>query len=561
MKILHLAIIIIIMIVVGIGAVLYYQWVNRNREATITIESPITSTPMSTITTQVVVEAKRVVTYAYRDAITGIDPSVDFDTGIVVLGNVYEPLLYYDPIKNEFKPALAIHWEQIDNTTWIFKLRSGVYFHDGTPLTAESVVFSILRTKAIYEKSGIGPGWIWDCIDDIVALNETTVMFKLRYPAPLPLIASSAYGAYIYSHKVLEYANAEDMVDPKIRQWFENGNDVGSGPYKIKSYKPDSEVILEKFHDWWGWSLINNSKAPDIVIIKIVEDPASQELGIYDGSIDIAMNIVKANIPRLMKDGFKVLNQTTFHNYILMFNVRRWPTNITEFRRAIAYAIPWDEVINFAFGGYGRRASGLIPYGYPGYVEGLTYEYNITKAREIINTLNIGSIKLELVITSGYEEEERFASLLKESLRSLGIDVDIVALPWEQVRERGSSVWTDPERAPHMIINDWWPTYPTPYDYLYILHSNDTEWNWSGYVNSEYDNLIDTALGLEGIDYEKALELYREAQLIIYRDVVAINICDSIQPYVYDPERISFREDALNPIYMYVIFFQYIEVK
>ncbi len=551
MKLKYIPLILVVIIIVAIMGVLY-TIPKREVAPTITLPTETKPTPIQ--------PSRKVIVYAYRDAITGIDPSIEFDTGIVVLGNVYEPLLYYDPIKDEFKPALAISWSKVNETAWVFNLRRGVVFHDGTLLTGESVRFSIMRSKLIYEEKGIGPGWIWDSLEDIYVINETAVLFKLRYPAPIPLIASSAYGAFIYSTSVLNYVNTTDIMDEKIRLWFESGRDVGSGPYKIVSYKPESEVILEKFEEWWGWDIVNNTRAPDIVIIKIVEEPAAQELGLLDGSIHIATNVVKANIPRMYKHGYDVVNQTTFHNYILMFNVRRWPTNITEVRKAILYAIPWDSVVDFAFQGFGRSASGIIPFGYPGYVENLKYEYNITKAREILKGLNISNIKLELVIVSGYEEEERFASLLKSSLKQLDIDVDIIALPWEQVKERGVAVWREADKAPHMIINDWWPTYPTPYDYLYILHSNDIEWNWSGYENPEYDELIDNAFQLEGIDYEQSIEMYRRAQEIIFRDAVAISICDSIQPYIYDPEKIVFRNDALNPIYMFVIFFQYIEV-
>ena len=527
----------------------------------VTLQKKVETVPITSPTepTQPI-SKERIVVYAYRDTITGIDPSIEFDTGIVILSNVYEPLLYYDPIKNEFKPALAISWNKVNETAWIFNLRKNAKFHDGTYLTSEAVRFSILRSKLIYEEKGIGPGWIWDCLEDIFIINETSILFKLKYPAPIPLIASSAYGAYIYSPNVLRYTNASDMMDERIRLWFEAGNDVGSGPYKIELYKPESEVVLRKFEDWWGWDIVNNSKAPEIVVIKIVEEPASQELGLLDGSIHIATNVAKASINRLLNQGYKIINQTTFHNYILMFNAKRWPTNITDFRKAVLYAIPWDKVIEFAFQGFAKEASGLIPYGYPGYVENLRYEYNITKAKEILEKLNISNTKLELVITSGYEEEERFASLLKSSLNQLGIDVEIVALPWEQVKEKGVAVWRNPDDAPHMIINDWWPTYPTPYDYLYILHSADIEWNWSGYTNPEYDELIDTAFQLEGIDYNKAMEIYNEAQKVVFEDAIAISIADSIQPYIYDPDKVLIRDEALNPLYMFVIFFPYVEV-
>ncbi|MEM0027750.1 MAG: ABC transporter substrate-binding protein [Ignisphaera sp.] len=506
------------------------------------------------------VNKEKIVVYAYRDVITGIDPGAEDDTGIVVLGVVYEPLLYYDPAKKEFKPALAVSWSRLNETSWLFKLRPNVRFHDGSLFTADAVRFTILRNKALYEEKGVGAGWIWDAIEDVIVLNNTALLFKLRYPAPVDLISSASYSSYIYCPNVLNYSKATNLIDDKIRLWFENGNDCGTGPYKIVSYKPESEIVLRKFDEWWGWKELNNPAAPDVVIIRIVEEPAQQESGLLSGDIDITTGVAKSSIPNLIKLGYAVYNQTTFHNYILMFNTRRWPTNITEFRLAIAYAIPWNEIVDFAFQGYGLLGSGLVPHGYPGYVPNLRYEYNLTKAKDVLDKLGIKDVKLEIVITAGYEEEERFASLLKSSLSQLEITLDIIELPWEQVKEKGASVWTKAEDAPHLIINDWWPTYPTPYDYLYILHSNDTIWNWSGFVNSDYDSLIDSALSLEGIDFERALEMYVQAQRIVFNNVIAVNLCDSVQPYLYDPSKIRLSENAFNPLYMYVIFFQYTEV-
>lgn len=501
------------------------------------------------------------VVYAYRDAITGVDPGVEFDTGIVVLGIVYEPLIYYNPLTKQFKPVLAKSWLKVNETFWVLKLRENVIFHDGTPMTADAVKFSILRTKAVYDRSGLGPGYIWDPIDDIVVLNDTAVGLKLKYPAPVDLIASSAYGAYIYSPKVLEYSGARDATDESIRFWFEKGRSLGSGPYYIDYYDPLNEVRLKKFEKWWGWAEVNNPRAPDLVVIKIVSDPVTQVMGLRGGSIHIAMAVPKAEIPSLVREGFKLVKQHTYYSYILMFNTQRWPTNISEFRLAVLHAIPWDDLIDKALYGYGILGDGIVPYGYPGYIGGLRFTYNLTVARDLLRRSGLEGMELEIeiVITTGYEEEELFAMLLKSELAKLGIKLTIRHYPWELVKESGAAVWRDPNEAPHLIINDWWPTYPTPYDYLYILHCSSKEWNWAGYCDSRFDELIDSALELEGRDYEEALKLYEEAQGIVFKEGVATTLWTVIQPYIYK-SNIRIRDEAFNPLYMYVILFQHVEV-
>ncbi len=514
----------------------------------------------------VVSEKKTLLVYAYEDSITGIDPSIEFDTGLVVLGFVYEPLLYYDPLEDKFVPALAVSWEANENhTVWTFHLRKNVYFHDGSPLTAEAVKFSIDRSLKYYEKTGEGPGYIWEGLKEVRIIDNYTVQIIMDRPTRVDLLAAASYGSYIVSPKVLEESGINDPLSPDLKQWFDSGHEAGTGPYMIESYNPESEVKLVKYDKWWGWGVIaDKDKAPDILVIKIVLDEVSQENGLRAGQIDIATNVPHSDIESLVREGFKVVNTTTFHNYILMFNTRRYPTNITEFRLAVAHAIPWDRVYREALLGYGRIASGVIPYGFPGHLDNLTYTYNLTLARQLLEKAGLygKKLKVSIMYEASYGDEERFVSILKSSLAQLGIEVELLPASWDQMAETGPTVWDDPENAPHMIINDWWPTIPSPYDYLYsLLHGESREWNWAGYNNTLFNELIDRAYKLEGSNYEEAMKLYTQAQMIIYRDCPAVALWDEVKPYVYNPEHVSLTEKAFNPLYMYVIFIQYLEVK
>lgn len=530
----------ILVVVIAVGLLAYYYWNQRPKQNL------------------------RIVIYAYEDSITGIDPSLEFDTGLVVLGAVYEPLLYYNPEKNEFIPALAESWESSRNgTIWTFHLRKDAKFHDGTPVTAQAVKFSIERTLKAYIEKGEGPGYIWECVKEIRVVDNYTVQFILNRPARLDLIAAASYGAYIYSPKVLEYADVSDPLDPALRNWFDQGHEAGSGPYKITYYNPESEIRLEKFADWWGWKIVNNPYAPDIVIIKIITDSTAQLNGLKSGAIDIATQVPLGEIQNLVKQGFRVRNETTYHNYVLMFNTRRYPTNITEFRLAIAHSIPWDRVIERALKSFGTPGSGIIPHHFPGHLNNYTYTYNKTLARELLEKAGLlgKNVKIEIMVCGSYEEEVAFAEILKGELKDLGIDVEILAKPWDTLVETGPRVWEDPGSAPHLIINDWWPTIPSPYDFLYnLLHSDVKTWNWAGYENEEFEKLIDEAWRLEGVDYDRAMKLYIQAQNIIYREVPAINLWDEMQPYVYS-DKVELRDRALNPLYMFVVFFQYVEVR
>lgn len=541
-------------VVIAIIAILYSYFSSLNRSVYPGYEVP---SPL-----------ERNIIYAYRDAITGIDPGIEDDTGIIVLHLVYETLLRYDPIRNEYQYVLAKEIDRVNENTWRIVLRDA-QFHDGSPVTAYDVNFSIWRSKLMYEEKGLGLGYIWDCLDKIDVVDNKTLYINTRYPCDIRVSLAAAYSAFIYSRRVLELSEADDMLSEKLIEWFNAGNSLGSGPYRLEKYEPENMVILRKFENWWGWREINNPDAPDIVIIKIVEDPGSQERTLRTGHIDIASSVPRESLNSLEKDGYKIHVVDTFHNFIMMFNTKRWPTNITEFRKAIVYAIPWDRIVEQALMGYGRKGSGLIPYGFPGYSKRWELNRDLEKARELLERVGLldKKIDLEIVITQGYEEEEVFAKMLKEALSTLGINLLIKPLPWQQVKQQGEAVWSDPESAPHMIINDWWPTYMVPYDYFSLLECLEPEegvynyWNWAGYCNKEFDELLYEAYYTSLQDIDKSLSLYEKVLEIVFEDMPAVNLWDMQHIYVYDPRHVVIRYEAINPLYTYTIFFQYVEVK
>jgi peptide/nickel transport system substrate-binding protein len=506
----------------------------------------------------------RVIVYAYSDTITGIDPSLEDDTGLIILGLVYETLTYYDHSTGSIKPRLAVNWTvSEDGTEWIFHLRKGVLFHDGTPFNATAVKLSIERARDAYRETGRGLGYIWDAVEEIEILDEYTVKLKLSHPQRLDFLAAATYSAYIFSPSVMAKSGATNYLDKRLEEWFNSGNAVGTGPYKLVYYDPMREIRLEKFDKWWGWEYVNNPEAPDVVIIKIVLDPATQYSGLLSGEIDIACCVPRVNVPELAKKGFRVEEVQTYRNFVMFFNTKRYPTNVREFRLAIAHAINLTAVIKNVLLGYGRQASGVIPFGFPGHIEGLIYEFNLTIAKNYLEKSGVTKpVKIEVLYQKDYEETVQFALLLKTVLEhELGIAVELNPQGWEMLRDIARGIWESPETTPHIIIADWWPTILSPYDYLYTMfHSESREWNFAGYENAEFNKLIEEAWALEGVDYEKAMEMYAQAQRIIYEEAVAVGLWDDVRPYVYS-SKLLIPKEAFSPYYMYVIRFELVKVR
>lgn len=508
-------------------------------------------------------QRRKIVVYAYNDKVTGIDPSIEDDTGLVVLGAIYETLTYYDARTGEIKPRLAVNWTSNENgTEWIFHLRKGVVFHDGTKFNATAVKISVERARDIYLTTGRGLGYIWDAVEEIEVIDEYTVKFKLNSPRKLDLLASAAYSAYIFSPSVLEKSGAESYTSRELESWFNRGNAIGTGPYMLEYYDPVREIRLRRFDSWWGWSEINNSDAPDTVIIKIVTESISQYNGLLSGEIDIASSVPRENVRDLVNRGFRVINLPTFHNFILFFNTKRYPTNITEFRLAIAHGMDLARIVDLSMRGYGRPASGVIPYGFPGHTDEFKYSYDLSRAKDYLRRSGVQTpIVITLLYQVDYDETRKFAEVFKSMMAELGIIVELEPQDWIRLKDIARGVWSDPENTPHLILADWWPTIPSPYDYLLTMfHSQSKEWNFAGYENSEFDKIIDDAYNMEAVDYQRAMEMYRKAQEMIYKEAVAIGLWDEVRPFVYS-SKIELPNEALNPMYMYVIRFELVRVR
>ncbi|MBI3763609.1 MAG: hypothetical protein HY260_17335 [Chloroflexi bacterium] len=243
-----------------------------------------TSAPQPTTAPQATATPK-FITFAYTTTFPDIDPSTSFSNDSAVTSNIYEPLVWYNPPGSQevLSPGLATSWEpSADSKTWTFHLRQGVKFHDGTPFNADAVKFSIERTK----KLNGGAAWIWGPVNQVEVKDPYTAVFHLDYAAPLDLIASSGYAAWMFS----------PSVGDKDGQWFNEGHDAGSGPYMIEKYEPGQRIILTRFTDYWGgWKPGQFDKA----VLEVVEDPTVRQQKIESGEADWTYEIPIENLKTL----------------------------------------------------------------------------------------------------------------------------------------------------------------------------------------------------------------------------------------------------------------------
>lgn len=469
--------------------------------STSTAVSAAPSTAAATATPVPTPAGPLVLKVASSAGITTWDPIKSFSTEALYMANLYEPLLWTNPpgAAQPFTPALATSWESSpDGLTWTFKLREGVKFHDGEAVTADAVKQSIEAAK-----DHGGASFIWAPLDTITATDPLTVTMKLKYAAPMDLVAASLYGAWIVSPKALAAVAADE-------KYFEKGIDAGTGPYMMESFTPDKEVLMTAFDGYWGAAA--GGVHYDKVLTSMTPEPVTQQQLLDGGDVDLALNLPLENIAQYKTNpDFQFVEEPSFFNYVGYFNVNKKPLDDVRVRQALSLAISYDDIVTIGAQGYGTQSHGPVPAGvFPYSADVPQYKQDLTKAQDLLNAAGVKpGLKLEMTYTSSNQAETRFAPLIKEAYAKLGIDVTLTPMTFDLQWARAKSA--DLAARQDMFLVLYWPTYSDAgSDNLWSLfHSSEKPFfNLSYWKNADYDKLVDDAGTLTATKREEAQAKY-----------------------------------------------------
>ncbi|MBN2116226.1 MAG: ABC transporter substrate-binding protein [Anaerolineales bacterium] len=484
--------------------------------------------------------------------ITTWDPVASFSTEASYLANVYEQLLRINPLGSaeQYTPLLAESWEVSDDgLSYTFHLRSGVKFHDGEPLNAEAVKKSI---EAAADHAGAS--FIWLPLDSVEVVDDLTVKLNLTYAAPVDLIASSLYGAWIVSPKALDAAAADE-------NFWSDGKSHGTGPYTVESYTPDAEIVFTRNEDYWGgWE----DGQFDKVVVSIVPEAAVRVQMLEGGDVDLItappldnLNIFESN------PNFTVYREPSFFNYVGFFNTLRPPLDDVKVRQALSYAIPYDDIIAIGAQGLGTQSFGPVPAGvFPWDGSVFQYKYDLEKAKELLKEAGHegGGFDIRLTYAAENATEEAFAPLIKDSFAQIGVNVSIEPMAWSQQWELAKA---DPANAQDMFLLLYWPTYSDAgADNMWSMfyagaeapYLNVTKFNLSYWKNDQYNGLMDEAGALTATDYEGSKAKYVEAMKILIEEAPAVLFFDTMDVFIV-PKHIEGFKYNLN--YPFVRYFFY----
>lgn len=309
------------------------------------------------------------------DRLQSLDPANhrDRDTETVIR-NIYDGLVTRTP-DGQIVPELAESWEQPDSTTYVFKLKQGVKFHDGTEMTADDVVFTFERILAPDGIDGqqsprlslVGP------IKKIEKVNEYAVRFELEHPFPtwLQLLPHTQIVSKAYVEKV----GTSQALSEKP---------MGTGPFKFVRGQVDSEIVLERFDDYYGGADALTPVGPaqlKTVTFRMIPEPSTRVAALKAGEVHIIQEVPIDQIDALRADSnIKVL--TTQGTRLYMIELNNKVLTDARVRRALNHAIDWEAILNEIYGGRAHRvATAMLPsgFGYDPTVAPLSYDPDLAR--------------------------------------------------------------------------------------------------------------------------------------------------------------------------------------
>jgi ABC-type transport system substrate-binding protein len=444
-----------------------------------------------------------------------LDPHAVFDASrVAVRFNLYDGLYRYVDNPPKLIPWLAeSHSISADRKTYTFKLRQDAKFHDGAPVTAADVVYSIERIIGL--KKGPATQYL-----DVIKPGSTqasdphTVVFNLTGPSAIFL--ATVPDIVIVNSALLK---KNEVGGDWGEAWLAR-NEAGSGSYALDRYDPAVGWTAHRFVDHFaGW----HAAPIEQLEFRSALETNTRVLGLMRGDFHGAEGFLPHDqIKRLRaSDKIRIIEQEAMRLFLLALNCTKPPMNNVHFRRVLAYAFDYDGFIKNIMKGSVTRNPGPIPntmWGAPPDLKG--YSFDLNKAREELKQVTEPIRKLTINALAGNSDSEQAAILFQSALQQIGIESAIEASPWSVMLNR----LADPDKRADVIPiwksmfyvdpNNWiGEGYGTRY------HGQRT---LSFYSNPRFDTLLDRAL--ESTSQAERQPLYEEMSRIVSDEAAGIFI-------------------------------------
>lgn len=452
---------------------------------------------------------------AANQDISNLDPHTGHDYSIgASQKSVYDALFQYVKYPPELMNVLCESFEVTpDAVEWTFKLAQNAVFHDGTPVTAEAVVYSFNRL--LRKKKGVA--WIFLNIMDensATVVDDYTVKVKLLKPfAPLATVLP---WMFVVNPKICK----EKEVDGDEGEAWLKEHEAGSGPFVIKRWEIGTLYEFEAVEDYWrGWLPQGHLSG---YIWKIVRESTSKKIALEKGEIDWGDWISAEDIAALKKvPGMVTDDRSGFGTFMVKMNNQVGHTADVHVRKAIAWAFDYEAVIE-AMQGRADILEGPLSRACPGFADGLPlYRLDMDKAKAELaqSQWPDGGFEIEYVYVTGLVIEEQVGLILLDQLSKLDIKVSMNPMLWPDMKARFAGQDTSPELAAVYSGTD----YADADNFLYAQYHSSQAGTWSAashYKDSQVDTWLDEARSV--VEKAKRDEVYRHIQEKLLEDCVEL---------------------------------------
>ncbi|MEO1650123.1 MAG: ABC transporter substrate-binding protein, partial [Pseudomonadota bacterium] len=441
-------------------------------------------------------------TIALASEPTSIDPHFHNLTPNNALGmHFFDALVIFDE-KQKVTPGLAVSWKTIDDLTWEFKLRKDVTFHDGTPFTADDVVFTMNRAGNVPQSPSSFATYTKG--KTAVKVDDHTVQIKTE--KPYPLMVTDLTTILIVSKKHGEGATTADYNSGKAA--------IGTGPFKFVSYTPGDSIKMVANADYWG-----GKPKWDNVTLRPIKSGPSRVAALLAGDVDVIEGVPTADIPRLKNDP-KLQLSSGISNRVIYLHLDhdrddspfvkaadggaiKNPLKDVKVRRAISMAINRPAIVDRVMEGVAIPAGQLLPEGFFGVSGNLApMPYDLDKAKALLAEAGYAD-GFQLTLhgpNDRYINDAKIAEAIGQMLTRLGLKMSVETMTRSVYFKQASRGGPDGTPKFSFILVGWGAgTGEASSPLKSLLHSYDRERGFGAsnrgrYSNPDVDALIEEAL-------------------------------------------------------------------
>ena len=431
--------------------------------------------------------------------------SYDFNTCAVV-PNVVESLLRFNP-DGSLAPNLAESWKEVDPTTYVYTLRQGVKFHDGSAMTAEDAAASMSRL--LDPKVGSYLAAFLTHVKSAQATGPNELTVKLTQPDAFWQFTPATCVGGVSSKAFLDKYGKE-VGTPAV-------GIMGTGAYRYVSWSRGQQAVVERFDGYW-----NPQRQPKIgrITYKLIADEQTTIAALGSGSIDGAFNVSGKNLPVLESyPDVQIARAPSNFVHMLVLNCLRKPFDDVRVRQAFSYAIDKAGSLKATWGGDGQLCKSPSPPALWGsqaadlksaYDQLPSFDQDISKAKSLVEAAGAKGAQVSLMVGTPHEKD--LGLIVQAAASQIGIVVNLDQMTYPQLLAKIAA----PERDYDGGIWEWSCDYPDPAGTLYQCFLSTSPVNYSNYKNKTVDDALKAQL-LTSDAATRAQELNR-AQAQIWED-------------------------------------------